>query len=116
MFASVQPNGDIPREDLVSRWEFVCVLSVHLHGRAPLGGAVLLPPPIIALGGEMHPNSKSVAKQQNENCFQAVLAERDINRAAHRRPKVLDQPGKSILHKRCDPQRQPHDGERTETV
>ena len=82
----------------------------------PLGGAVLLTPPVIALGGEIHSNSESVTQQQNENCFQAVLAERDMKRAAHRRPKVSDQPGETILHKRCDPQRQPHDGDRAEAV
>ena len=63
VFASVQPDGDILREDLVSRWDFVCVLSVHLHRRAPLGGAVLLPPPVIALGGEVYSDGKSVAQQ-----------------------------------------------------
>lgn len=103
VFASVQPDGDILREDLVSRWDFVCVLSVHLHGRAPLGGAVLLPPPVIALGGEVYSDGKSVAQQQNEDRFQAVLTERDVERAAHRRPKVFDQPGKSILHERRNP-------------
>ena len=63
VFASVQPDGDILREDLVSRWDFVCVLPVHLHGRAPLGGAVFFPPPVIPLGGEVYSDGKSVAQQ-----------------------------------------------------
>ena len=116
VFASVQPDGDILREDLVSRWDFVCVLPVHLHGRAPLGGAVFFPPPVIALGGEVYSDGKSVAQQQNEDRFQAVSAERDIKWAAHRRPKVFDQPGKSILHKRRNEQRQPYNRNRAEAV
>ena len=116
VFASVQPDGDILRENLVLRRNPVCVFFVHLRGRAPLGGAVLLPPPVIALGGEVYSDSDPVAQQQNEDRFQAVSAERDIKWAAHRRPEVPDHPGKSILHKRCDPQRQPHDGDRAEAV
>ena len=69
MFASVQPDGDILREDLVSRWYFVCVLPVHLHGRAPLGGAVLLPPPIIAGGGKINTNAQTVDSNKNEDSF-----------------------------------------------
>ena len=82
----------------------------------PLGGAVLLPPPVIALGGEVYSDGKSVAQQQNEDRFQAVSAERDIKWAAHRRPKVFDQPGKSILHKRRNEQRQPYNRNRAEAV
>ena len=81
-----------------------------------MGGAVFFPPPVIALGGEVYSDGKSVAQQQNEDRFQAVSAERDVERAAHRRPKVSDQPGETILHERRNPQRQPHDGDRAEAV
>ena len=63
VFASVQPDGDILREDLVSRWDFVCVLPVHLCGRTPMGGAVFFPPPVIPLGGEVYSDSDPVAQQ-----------------------------------------------------
>ena len=116
MFASVQADSHILRQYLVGGGLFVCVLLPDGLGRAPLGGAVFLPPAVVAVGGKIDTNTQPVAQNKNEDSFQAVLAQYDVEWVIERRPSVAHQPHQPAAHVGGQQQGQPDGGDDTAGV
>ena len=98
MLAAIQPNGDILCEDFIRGRLLIRIFPVDRFGVAPLGGAVFLPPAVVAVGGEIDADPQSVAQQKNEDGFQAALTPYNVKRMVQRRPAILHQPHKSAAH------------------
>ena len=111
MFASVQPYGDILRQYLVLGHFPVGVLLPDGLGGAPLGGAVFLPPAVVAVGGEVNADAQPIAQQKNEDSFQAVLTPYNVKRMVQRRPAILHQPQQTAAHIGGQQQGQPDHGD-----
>ena len=116
MFASVQPYGYVLRQYLVLGHFPVGVLLPDGLGGAPLGGAVFLPPAVVAVGGEVDTDAQPIAQQKNEDSFQAVPAQYDVERVVQRRPAVLHQPQQTAAHIGGQQQGQPDHGDDTAGV
>ncbi len=111
VFASVQPYGYVLRQYLVLGHFPVGVLLPDGLGGAPLGGAVFLPPAVVAVGGEVDTDAQPIAQQKNEDSFQAVPAQYDVERVVQRRPAVLHQPQQTAAHIGGQQQGQPDHGD-----
>ena len=94
MFASVQADSHILRQYLVLGHFPVGVLLPDGLGGAPLGGAVFLPPAVVAVSGEVDADAQPVAQQKNEDSFQAVPAQYDVERIVQRRPAYCTSPSR----------------------
>ena len=96
--AAIQPNGDILCENFVRGQLLIRIFPVDSFWIAPSGGAVFLPPAVVAVGGEVDANPQPIAQQKNEDSFQAVLTPYNVKRMVQRGPAVPHQPHQSAAH------------------
>ena len=116
MPASVKANRHILRQYLVSGGLFVGIFLPDGLGRAPLGGAMFLPPAVVAVSGEVNTNAQPIAEHKNEDSFQAVLTQYDVEWVIEGRAAVAHQPHQPAAHIGGQQQGQPDGGDQAAGV
>ena len=97
VLSSVQTDGNILRQQLVSRLILVGIFLVDRSSRAPLGRSVLFSPSVIVLRGKIDADGDPVHQKQSEDSFYTVLTKLYLEWVLHHRSELLNQSGQSIL-------------------
>ena len=114
--ASVQPDGDVLREDLVPQSVLIRVLFQKSKRVAPLGGAVFLASAIVALRREIDHEKKPVDAKKGEDSFWTVLAPMDRKRMFKYGTDVAEKTRKPVGQRRRNEQSDPDDRYSSQTV
>ena len=91
MFAAIQSNGDILCKNFVRARLLIGIFPVDCFGITPLGGAVFLPPAVVAVSGEVDADPQPIAEHKNEDSFQTVLTPYNVKRMLQRYAAVPHQ-------------------------
>ena len=107
MLVSIQPQADVPGKELIL---LLGELRVHLTGRGPGGGAVLLPVTGPALVGGAVQQGQDISGGAEQDRQSAVLRPVDAERILQRRRQLLHDVRQSAAQGLSDEQSGPDNG------